>query len=183
MKYEVCNMAEIGIVLGSDSDLPKIKGCFDLFDKFEVTYELTVCSAHRTPEKAIQWATSAKDKGLKVIIAVAGGAAHLPGVIASHTTIPVIGVPIETKLAGGLDSILSILQMPSGVPVATMPTGKAGGVNAALYALHILAITDEMYSVKLWEYRQEMAQGVEEKNNNLNKYGYHEYIRMLEEKK
>lgn len=110
-------MAKIGIILGSDSDLPKVKNCFETLDEFNISFEIIVSSAHRTPEQTKEWVSSARDRGMKAIIAVAGGAAHLPGVVASHTTLPVIGVPIETKISGGLDSILSILQMPGGSPL------------------------------------------------------------------
>ena len=173
-------MAEVGIILGSDSDLPKVKNCFETFEKFNVPFEIIVSSAHRTPEKTKEWVSSAKERGLKVIIAVAGGAAHLPGVVAAHTTLPVIGVPIETKISGGLDSILSILQMPGGIPVATMPAGRAGGINAALFAINILSVTDSQYAKKLDDYRKDMAEKIENKNKDLNKKGYKEYIASIE---
>ncbi len=176
-------MAEIGIILGSDSDLPKVRDCFNILDKFEVEYEVIVSSAHRTPEKTMEWVQMARKSGKKAIIAVAGGAAHLPGVVASHTTLPVIGVPIESNIAGGLDSILSILQMPSGIPVATMPAGKAGGSNAALFALNILAINDKVIEEKLSNYREEMKEKIERKNSHMNSMGLQEYINQLEAKK
>jgi 5-(carboxyamino)imidazole ribonucleotide mutase len=110
-------MKSVGIILGSDSDLPGVKECFMILEEFGVKYEVIVSSAHRSPDQTVEWVKEARGKGIGVIIAVAGGAAHLPGVVASHTTLPVVGVPVETKLAGGLDSILSILQMPSGIPV------------------------------------------------------------------
>lgn len=170
----------IGIVLGSDSDLPKIRSAFDVLDEFGVTYDVKVYSAHRTPARALEWASTARERGIKVIIAVAGGAAHLPGVVAAHTTLPVIGVPIETKVAGGLDSLLSIVQMPSGIPVATMPTGKSGGKNAALYALSILAVSDESIAAKLQAYREKMAEEVMEKNRKIEESGLRNYINSLE---
>jgi phosphoribosylaminoimidazole carboxylase PurE protein len=173
-------MAEVGIILGSDSDLPKVKDCFSILEKFDVPYEVIVSSAHRTPEKTKEWVTTARERGLKVIIAVAGGAAHLPGVVASHTTLPVIGVPIETKISGGLDSILSILQMPSGIPVGTMPAGRAGGSNAALYAVNILSIGDSSYEKKLETYRKEMAEKIEGKNIKMNEAGLDNYIKSIE---
>lgn len=157
-------MSDIGIVLGSDNDIPKVKDCFSILKEFNISFELVILSAHRTPLQTQEWAQSALTKGIKVIIAVAGGAAHLPGVIAAHTILPVIGVPIETNISGGLDSILSILQMPSGIPVATMPTGKAGGTNAALYAIQILALNNKTLSNKLEKYREKMARNILKKN-------------------
>ncbi|PKL41073.1 MAG: 5-(carboxyamino)imidazole ribonucleotide mutase [Spirochaetae bacterium HGW-Spirochaetae-1] len=176
-------MSDVGIILGSDSDLPKVRECFDILDEFGIPFEILVSSAHRTPEKTRQWVSTARDRGLKVIIAVAGGAAHLPGVVASHTTLPVIGVPIETNIAGGLDSILSILQMPGGIPVATMPAGKAGGINAALFAVNILSLLDKKYAAKLDEYRKNVAEKINARNEKLNTMGYKEYISSLEAKK
>ena len=176
-------MAEVGIILGSDSDLPKVKDCFNILKDFGVEFDIVVSSAHRTPEKTKNWVINARTSGIKVIIAVAGGAAHLPGVVASHTTIPVIGVPIESKISGGLDSILSILQMPSGIPVATMPAGKAGGTNAALFAINILSLSDESYSEKLDGYRKKMAEKISIKNDKMEKIGYEKYIKMIEDEK
>ncbi len=176
-------MPEIGIILGSDSDLPGIEDCFKLLYEFEVAFEVVISSAHRTPEKTMEWARGARDRGIQVIIAVAGGAAHLPGVVASHTTIPVIGVPVETKIAGGLDSILSILQMPSGIPVATMPIGKSGGINAALFAVGILAVGNGAYLKKLETYREKFAEKISSKNKELKSSGYSKYINSLREKK
>jgi 5-(carboxyamino)imidazole ribonucleotide mutase len=175
-------MAEVGIIVGSDSDLPKIADCFTILEEFSVDFEILISSAHRTPEKTKEWASSAKDRGINVIIAAAGGAAHLPGVVASHTVLPVIGVPIETKIAGGLDSLLSIVQMPSGIPVATMPSGKAGGTNAALFALSILALGKKEYSAKLVKYRENMADKLAAKNKDLNAKGYTKYINDLKGK-
>ena len=176
-------MAKVGIILGSDSDLPKIKECFNLLEKFEVSFDLIISSAHRTPEQTMEWVKSAEDRGIKIIIAAAGGAAHLPGVVASHTTIPVIGIPIESNISGGLDSILSILQMPGGIPVATMPAGKAGGTNAALFAMNILAIDNESYKKKLIDYRKNMVEKIQKKNDNIKSMGYKKYIKSLEENK
>lgn len=173
-------MAKIGIILGSDSDLPKVKNCFDTLEEFGVPFEIIVSSAHRTPEQTREWVSSARDRGLKAIIAVAGGAAHLPGVVASHTTLPVIGVPIETKISGGLDSILSILQMPGGIPVATMPAGRAGGINAALFALNIISIENAGIAEKLSDYRKKMAEKINAKNARLNEKGYRDYIAEIE---
>ncbi|MDY6935335.1 MAG: 5-(carboxyamino)imidazole ribonucleotide mutase [Spirochaetota bacterium] len=173
-------MPEVGIILGSDSDLPKIKRSFELLDEFSVSYEITISSAHRTPDRTKKWVESAEERGIRVIIAAAGGAAHLPGVVAAHTILPVIGIPIETKIAGGMDSILSILQMPSGIPVATMPSGKAGGENAALLAISILALINDQYNSKLIEFRRRMKQRINDKNDRLNSIGYREYLRDTE---
>ena len=172
-------MPEIDIILGSDSAMPKVKDCFVLLEEFGVSFDITICSAHRTPDKTKEWAASAVDRGTCVIIAVAGGAAHLPGVVASHTTIPVIGIPVETNISGGIDSILSILQMPSGIPVAAMPVGKSGGTNAALYAVSILALNNKSYAIKILEYRKKMAEKIKKKNKRLGSIGYAEYLKDL----
>ncbi|HNW27592.1 MAG TPA: 5-(carboxyamino)imidazole ribonucleotide mutase [Spirochaetota bacterium] len=173
-------MAEIGIILGSDSDLPKIKECFEILEEFGVKFDLIISSAHRCPSQTMEWASTASKRGLKVIIAAAGGAAHLPGVVASHTTLPVIGVPIETAIAGGLDSMLSIIQMPAGIPVAAMAAGKAGGANAALFAVSILALSNPGYAGKLDAYRADMAEKIQGRNEKLKQMGVREYIRMKE---
>lgn len=175
-------MAEVGIILGSDSDLPKVKDCFKILDEFSVDYEVIVSSAHRTPEQTMEWVKNARSSGKKVIIAVAGGAAHLPGVVASHTTLPVLGVPVESNIAGGLDSILSILQMPSGIPVATMPAGKAGGANAALFALNILSVSNDDVEEKLNAFRSGMQAKIDAKNNEIKELGLYEYINKIEGK-
>ena len=176
-------MIQVGVILGSDSDLPKIKGCFEIFDKFNISYEVLVSSAHRTPEKTAEWVKGAADRGVRVIIAAAGGAAHLPGVVASHTILPVIGIPVESGIAGGLDSLLSISQMPAGIPVATMAAGRAGGTNAALFAANILALTDSAVAEKLNSYRKEMQNRILEKNEMINQTGLKNYIKMMEGKK
>ncbi|MBN1499987.1 MAG: 5-(carboxyamino)imidazole ribonucleotide mutase [Spirochaetes bacterium] len=173
-------MSEVGIILGSDSDLPKVKKCFQILDEFKIGYEVIISSAHRTPEQTKQWVSGAKDRGIKVIIAVAGGAAHLPGVVASYTLLPVIGVPVETNLSGGMDSILSILQMPGGIPVAAMPAGSAGGMNSALFAVNILALNNETYYKKLLEYRENMKTGILKKNDLIAEKGLMQYIKELE---
>ncbi len=175
-------MPIVGIILGSDSDLPKVKECFETFDEFGVSYEVLVSSAHRSPEVTVEWVKSARDKGLKAIIAIAGGAAHLPGVVASHTTLPVIGIPIETNIAGGLDSILSMIQMPSGIPVATMAAGKSGGVNAALFALSIISVNDSAIADKISLYRQKIENKIGEKNKAIHEIGLMNYIKKLEAK-
>lgn len=175
-------MPVIGVILGSDSDLPKVKECFEIFEDFGVEYDVLVSSAHRSPEMTVEWVKSARGRGLKTIIAIAGGAAHLPGVVASHTTLPVIGIPIETNIAGGLDSILSILQMPAGIPVGTMATGKSGGANAALYALSIISTCDESVAEKLSSYRKKIEKKIEEKNKAIKETGLMNYIKKLEGK-
>lgn len=176
-------MPAVGIILGSDSDLPKIKSCFEILEKFGIAFEILVSSAHRTPEQTREWVSGAESRGLKVIIAAAGGAAHLPGVCASHTTLPVIGIPIESNIAGGLDSILSIIQMPGGIPVAAMPAGKAGGTNAALFAASILGVSDKAISAKIKEHRKSEELSISDKNRKLNEKGYKEYIASIEVKK
>ena len=145
-------------------------------------YEVLISSAHRTPEQTANWVKDASGRGIKVIIAAAGGAAHLPGVVASHTVLPVIGIPVESGIAGGLDSLLSISQMPAGIPVATMAAGKSGGSNAALFAAAILALADTSISEKLLEYRKDMEKKIIEKNAKINKIGLSNYISNLEGK-
>jgi len=173
-------MADVGIILGSDSDLPKVKDCFDVLGRFQISYETVISSAHRSPAQTVEWASSAAERGIKVIIAVAGGAAHLPGVVAAHTIVPVIGVPIETNIAGGLDSILSIIQMPAGVPVAAMAAGKSGGTNAALYAAAILALADRKLAERISQYRKEMSDKITERNESLKRMGINAYIKSKE---
>lgn len=157
----------IGIVMGSDSDLPVMQGCVDFLKKMEIPYEITVASAHRSPARAMEYASSAKDRGLKVIIAAAGMAAHLAGVLAAHTTLPVIGVPVDSSSLNGLDALLSTVQMPPGVPVATMGIGKAGAKNGAILAAQILALADEGLAARLAAFKDEMAREVEEKAARL----------------
>jgi len=157
----------VGIVMGSDSDWPKIKAVAAALDEFEVLYEIRVMSAHRTPEIVRQYATMAAARGLKVIIAAAGGAAHLAGVVASHTTLPVIGIPVPTNLQGGLDSLLSIVQMPGDVPVATVGCGMGGPRNAGLLAVQILALSDDGLQTKLAEFKQKLTEKVAAKDAAL----------------
>jgi 5-(carboxyamino)imidazole ribonucleotide mutase len=149
----------IGIILGSKSDLPTMENTKTILERFNVEYELKIISAHRAPELLYQYAKTAEKRGIKVLIAGAGGAAHLPGVLAALTTIPVIGVPIQSKALNGLDSLLSIVQMPKGIPVATVAIGDAGAANAALLAISILSGSDEELKTKLINYRQEMKKG------------------------
>lgn len=153
---------KIAIIMGSNSDYTTLQHTEDFLGKFNIPYESHVVSAHRTPEKMYEFAKSAKENGFVLIIAGAGGAAHLPGMVASLTTLPVIGVPIKSSELDGIDSLLSINQMPGGVPVATMAIGKAGAINAALFAARILGITDSTISTKLNEFNEEQIQKVNE---------------------
>ena len=150
-------MSKISIIMGSQSDLKIVQEAIYLLKEFKVGFEVKVLSAHRTPKELAGYVESAPKRGIKVFIAAAGGAAALAGVVAAHTTLPVIGIPIETKSLKGLDSLLSTVQMPGGVPVACMAIGKQGAKNAALFALEILGITDKKISAKLLKYKQEMA--------------------------
>jgi 5-(carboxyamino)imidazole ribonucleotide mutase len=132
----------VGVILGSKSDLPLMESCVKVLDELGIENEVTVCSAHRNPRGVMEWATSARERGLKVVIAAAGGAAHLPGVVAAWTDLPVIGVPVPTQHLGGVDSLYSIVQMPAGIPVATVAIGEAGAKNAAWLAARIIGVAD-----------------------------------------
>lgn len=155
----------VGVVMGSDSDWPTMKEAVDILNSFDIPCEKKVVSAHRTPDDMATYGKEARDRGLRVIIAGAGGAAHLPGMLASQTTLPVIGVPIQTRALGGLDSLYSIVQMPDGIPVATVAIGKA--TNAGLLAIRILSSTDESLTAKLQQYHERMARESREKTKNL----------------
>ncbi|GGI26244.1 5-(carboxyamino)imidazole ribonucleotide mutase [Pedobacter mendelii] len=158
----------VGIIMGSKSDLPVMQDAADVLREFGISYEITVVSAHRTPERMFNYAKEAQGKGLKVIIAGAGGAAHLPGMVASITTLPVIGVPVKSSNSiDGWDSILSILQMPNGIPVATVALNAAK--NAGLLAVQILATADESLTVKMQAYKEELRRKVEESAEEMNK--------------
>src|SRR5918911_3929084 len=135
-------MPEVGVILGSKSDLPLMEACMRQLEELGIQSELKVCSAHRDPQGVMEWASSARERGLKVVVAAAGGAAHLPGVVAAWTDLPVVGVPVPSKYLGGLDSLYSIVQMPAGIPVATMAIGEAGAKNAAWFAARVLGVTD-----------------------------------------
>jgi len=152
--------AEVGIIMGSDSDWPLLKEAAVTLDNFEVAYEVKVISAHRTPELAARYAREAAGRGLKVIIAAAGGAAHLGGVIAAHTVLPVIGLPVKGGAVNGVDSLLSIVQMPAGIPVATVTLGSAGPVNAAVLAVQMLAIGQPDLVKKLAKYKKTLEEKV-----------------------
>jgi 5-(carboxyamino)imidazole ribonucleotide mutase len=155
----------VGVIMGSDSDLPTMQGAIDVLVEFGVSYEARVISAHRTPEEMVDYARHAADRGLEVIIAGAGGAAHLPGMTASMTPLPVVGVPVPLKHLEGLDSLLSIVQMPAGIPVATVAIGNAR--NAGLLAVRILANSDEKLRAAMVRYQSDLAQTVREKDAKL----------------
>src|SRR6186997_3085718 len=150
----------VGIIMGSESDLEIMKGAAEMLRQFEVEPELTIVSAHRTPERLREYASKAKERGLKVIIAGAGGAAHLPGMVAAHTILPVLGVPVQSAALQGLDSLLSIVQMPAGVPVGTLAIGKAGATNAGILAVSILANSRPDLRARLREFRAEQTERV-----------------------
>ena len=147
----------VGIIMGSKSDMPTMEACMSQLDELGVPYELVIASGHRTPDKVHEWAATAADRGLKVIIAAAGKAAHLGGVVAAYTPLPIIGVPMKTSDLGGMDSLLSMVQMPSGVPVACVAIN--GAKNAAIYATQILGATLPEYREKIVEFKRSMAQG------------------------
>jgi len=157
----------VSVLMGSDSDLPIMKEALETLKKFDIPYELFLTSAHRTPERTTNFARKAEERGVKVLIVGAGAAAHLAGVIASQTRLPVIGVPIDATSIGGLDALLSTVQMPGGIPVATMAIGKAGARNAALMAARILALNDGSLRKKLQQHSEQMAREVEEKHKKL----------------
>jgi phosphoribosylamine--glycine ligase len=159
--------AVIGIVMGSDSDLPVMKTAADFLKNMGISYEMTVASAHRTPDRAADWAKTARQRGLKIIIAGAGMAAHLAGVLSAHTDLPVIGVPLDSSPLQGMDALLSTVQMPPGIPVATMGIGKAGAKNAAVLAVRILALTEPQLAEKLVLFRQDMVKEVEDKARRI----------------
>ena len=157
----------VGIIMGSDSDLPVMQEAFELLTNFGVPAEITVASAHRSPKRVSEYARTARGRGLKVLIAGAGGAAHLAGVLAAETSLPVIGVPIASSPLTGWDALLSTVQMPAGVPVATMAVGKAGARNAAILAAQILAVADNKLQERLEHYKEELAEKVSEKAATL----------------
>jgi len=171
------NKVTVSVIMGSDSDLSVMKEALDVLNDFEVVSEVLVLSAHRTFEATKEFAQSAKDRGVKIIITGAGGAAHLAGVIAAIFPLPVIGVPIKSKSLDGLDSLLSIVQMPPGIPVATV--GINGAKNAALLAIQILATSDNELDLKLTEYRGKLKNSVLEKTERLKKIGYKEYLKTI----
>lgn len=167
-------MAKVGIVMGSDSDLPVMSKAAQMLEKFGIEYEITIISAHRMPDVFFDYAKKAEEKGFKVIIAGAGGAAHLPGMCAAIFPMPVIGIPIHTKSLGGVDSLYSIVQMPSGIPVATVAID--GGANAGILAAKILAVSDSEILAKLKEYKEELKDGVMKKKDKIEAVGYEKYM-------
>ncbi|MFI4876769.1 MAG: 5-(carboxyamino)imidazole ribonucleotide mutase [Blastopirellula sp. JB062] len=158
---------KVGIIMGSDSDWPKINGVAAALEEFGVGYEVRVMSAHRTPHVVAEYATTAVDRGLQVVIAAAGGAAHLAGVVAAHTTLPVIGLPVPTAELGGLDSLLSTVQMPGDVPVASMAVGMGGPRNAGLFAVQIMALADSDLAAKFAAFKTKLADKIAAKDAKL----------------
>ena len=161
------NVIKVGILMGSDSDWPKIKGASAALTELGIAHEVRVMSAHRTPALVTEYTETAISRGLKVIIAAAGGAAHLAGVVASHTVLPVIGIPVATELCGGLDSLLSVVQMPGDVPVATVGIGPGGARNAGILAAEILALSDSQLHENLVKFKENLVAKVVEKNEKL----------------
>ncbi len=164
----------VGIIMGSDSDLPTMQGAIATCEEFNVPYEVRIVSAHRTPDRMVDYAKQAHLRGLKVIIAGAGGAAHLPGMVAALTLLPVIGVPVASRHLQGVDSLYSIVQMPAGIPVATVAIGNAK--NAGLLAVQILASHDPALLAQVQRYRQSLADSVMEKQAKLDEMGYEKYL-------
>ena len=158
---------QVSIVMGSDSDLDIMREAGKALDDFGIAYEMDVTSAHRSPDRTAEYARKAADRGIRVIIAGAGGAAHLAGVIAAHTSLPVIGVPIPSTSLNGLDSLLATVQMPAGIPVATVAIGKPGATNAGILAAQILALSDAALAKKMAAHKEKLAKGVEEKSKKL----------------
>lgn len=168
---------DVAIIMGSDSDLPIMKDAMKFLSDMEISYEVKILSVHRTPEKAAEYADELKKRNVKVIIGGAGGAAHLPGVIAAQVPVPVIGVPIHTKTLSGVDSLYSIVQMPSGIPVATVAIN--GAKNAAILAATILGTSDEMIKQKIIDYKASLKDAVIAKDEKLQKLGYEEYLKQM----
>ncbi|NJN74184.1 MAG: 5-(carboxyamino)imidazole ribonucleotide mutase [Limnothrix sp. RL_2_0] len=167
----------VGIIMGSDSDLPTMQAAIAICEQFNIAHEVGIVSAHRTPERMFEYAQTAHERGLKVIIAGAGGAAHLPGMVAALTPLPVIGVPVKTSTLSGVDSLYSIVQMPGGIPVATVAIGNAK--NAGLLAVQILAAFDPELLKRVQNYRQSLKDMVIDKQENLEKIGYQAYLKQM----
>ena len=167
--------ALVSIVMGSDSDLDRMNECAKILDGFEVAFEMTISSAHRSPKATMEYAESASNRGIEVIVAGAGRAAHLAGVIAAHTILPVIGVPIDGGPLNGVDALYSTVQMPPGIPVATMAIGAGGARNAGIFATQILSIKHPKLQLKLKQYKEQLSQGVAEKAERLEEIGYENY--------
>jgi len=157
----------VSIVMGSDSDLDIMREATKPLEEFGIPYEIDITSAHRSPARTAEYASGAADRGIRVIIAGAGGAAHLAGVIAAHTTLPVIGVPMPSSSLQGMDALLATVQMPAGIPVATVAIGKAGATNSGILAAQILGVADAAIAKKLTAYKEKLARGVEQKSNKL----------------
>jgi 5-(carboxyamino)imidazole ribonucleotide mutase len=170
-------MGKIGIIMGSDSDLPVMSAAAKILDEFGIDYELTVVSAHRTVDRMYKYAKTADERGIDVIIAGAGGAAHLPGMVAAITTVPVIGVPVKSSNLSGLDSLLSIVQMPGGVPVATVAIN--GAKNAGILAAKIISIKDDEVKEKVKKYMTDMKDEVETKAEKVEEIGYAKYLESM----
>ena len=170
-------MAKVGIVMGSDSDMPVMAKAAEILDKLGIDYEMTIISAHREPDIFFQWAKSAEERGIRVIIAGAGKAAHLPGMCAALFSMPVIGIPMKTSDLGGVDSLYSIVQMPSGIPVATVAIN--GGANAGILAAKILAVSDEELLQKVKDYSEALKNDVVKKAEKLECVGYKEYLAQM----
>lgn len=167
----------VGIVMGSDSDLPVMRQAGQILEKFGIPFEMRILSAHRTPQETIEFSASASERGIETIIAGAGGAAHLPGVIAALTHLPVLGVPIQTAALSGLDSLLSIVQMPSGIPVATVAIN--GAKNAGILAAQILGVKHPEIAQKVKAFKQELGSAVRKKDQDLLKMGYSSYLKKM----
>jgi 5-(carboxyamino)imidazole ribonucleotide mutase len=167
---------QIGIIMGSDSDLPTMKGAIEICERFQVAHEVAIVSAHRTPDRMVDYAKTAHQRGLKVIIAGAGGAAHLPGMVAALTPLPVIGVPVQSRALQGVDSLYSIVQMPAGIPVATVAIGNA--TNAGLLAVQILASHAPQLLAAIQAYRSELEAMVKAKDRELANSGYQTYLQQ-----
>ncbi|MEM7580884.1 MAG: 5-(carboxyamino)imidazole ribonucleotide mutase [Cyanobacteria bacterium P01_A01_bin.80] len=167
----------IGIIMGSDSDLPTMEGAIAVCENFDIETEIAIISAHRTPQRMVEYAESAHERGIQVIIAGAGGAAHLPGMVASLTPLPVIGVPVPSRHLKGIDSLYSIVQMPGGIPVATVAIGNAK--NAGLLAVQILAVQNTELLIKVQQYRQNLKNSVIAKQNQLQELGYKSYLEKM----
>jgi 5-(carboxyamino)imidazole ribonucleotide mutase len=167
----------VGIIMGSDSDLPVMSAAAQMCEEFGIAYEVDIVSAHRTPAKLVKYATSAESRGLKVIIAGAGGAAHLPGMVASETSLPVIGVPVRSSSLDGMDSLLSIVQMPGGVPVATVAIN--GAKNAGILAAQIIGSSDSALREKITAYKTNMRNEVDKKSEKLQKVEYKQYLKEM----
>ena len=170
---------DVAVIIGSDSDLPVVSETLKIFDKFNVSYTINIASAHRTPALVKDIVKTSIEKGVKVFVAAAGMSAALPGVIASETILPVIGIPMEGKSLAAMDSLFSIAQMPPSIPVGCVSIGKAGATNAAILSLEILAINNKELTKKLSDYRKEMADKISNKNKKLAETGYKKYLEQM----